>query len=276
MSYTNITRAILALISSCCLLLTVSVAMQGPESEQPTTGLPTKGLEDVADIPAVDHYIKGHPKKRYVLIGHDPEAKVPKKGYGLIVILPGGPGGIEFHGFCKRIHKNAIPKGFLSVQLVSPAWTEWSAKNLIWPTEKSNYKQAEFSTEEHLIDAVAEVQKLVKIDKQRIYAFTWSSGGPAVYATSLHKKSPLKGSFIAMSVFQPGTLPSLKRAKKQRYYILHSPEDFISIEQAELARDELAKHKAKTTLVTYEGGHGWHGDMYGMMRAGFAWLEDGE
>ncbi|HJP01018.1 MAG TPA: hypothetical protein QF764_04550 [Planctomycetota bacterium] len=98
------------------LVFTAASVVRAQESEdpRPESGLPTEGVEDVANIPAVDHYAKGNEKKRYVLIGHDEEAKVPKKGYGLIVILPGGTGAIDFHGFCKRIHKHAVPEGFLS------------------------------------------------------------------------------------------------------------------------------------------------------------------
>ena len=76
-----------------------------------------------------------------------------------------------------------------------------------------------------------------------------------------------------MSVFKPDQLPDLKRAKDKLYYILHSPEDKIPIRFAEAARDQLAEAGAKTKLQTYEGGHGWHGDVYGNIRAGIEWLE---
>jgi predicted esterase len=42
---------------------------------------------------------------------------------------------------------------------------------------------------------------------------------------------------------------------------------------AERARDELRGLGAKTELRTYDGGHGWHGDVYGEIRRGIAWLE---
>ena len=41
----------------------------------------------------------------------------------------------------------------------------------------------------------------------------------------------------------------------------------------EAARDQLAAKGAKTTLATYEGGHGWHGDVFGEIRTGVQWLE---
>jgi hypothetical protein len=42
---------------------------------------------------------------------------------------------------------------------------------------------------------------------------------------------------------------------------------------AEQARDELEEKKAVVSYATYAGGHGWHGDVYGNLRAGFEALE---
>ena len=84
----------------------------------------------------------------------------------------------------------------------------------------------------------------------------------------------MTGSFVAMSVFKPDQLATIANAKGRAYYILHSPEDFIAMSFPERARDELARHGATTKLVTYAGGHGWHGDVFGMIRDGVAWLEE--
>ena len=43
---------------------------------------------------------------------------------------------------------------------------------------------------------------------------------------------------------------------------------------AEKARDMLAFNGGSVRLQTYEGGHGWHGDVYGKIRAGIEWLEN--
>jgi predicted esterase len=42
---------------------------------------------------------------------------------------------------------------------------------------------------------------------------------------------------------------------------------------AEQARDKLTENGAKVRLETYEGGHGWRGDVFGDIRAGVEWLE---
>lgn len=268
-------RAALAVLVGCAPLALLVPDDEEPAPADPESTLPTAGADDVAHVPALDLFAEDDEKKRCVLIGWDEEADAPEKGYGLIVILPGGDGSIDFHAFCKRIHDHAVPEGFLTLQLVSPAWTEWSAENLVWPTAANTMDEARFPTEEHLADAVAAVRERVKIDPKRVFGFAWSSGGPALYASSLTRKTPLVGSLVAMSVFVPDHLPDLRRAKGHRYYLLHSPEDFVPIAHAERARTELAAHRATTTLVTYEGGHGWRGDVFGEMRKGFAWIAEG-
>ena len=77
-----------------------------------------------------------------------------------------------------------------------------------------------------------------------------------------------------MSVFKPDTLPSLKAAKGQAYYLLHSPQDFIPMRMPEDAKEKLSKKGAEVELATYAGGHGWKGDVYGNLRRGFEWLEE--
>ena len=68
-------------------------------------------------------------------------------------------------------------------------------------------------------------------------------------------------------------MESLKNAKGQAYFLLHSPEDFISMDYPKQAEKSLTKKKAKVKLVTYPGGHGWVGDVYGNMRQGISFLE---
>ncbi|MFH0946253.1 MAG: hypothetical protein V2A76_13720 [Planctomycetota bacterium] len=248
-----------------------------PQEAQPEAGGDEKSAlpdaEDVADVPAEECFAGGDEMRRYVLIGHDAQRQAPQEGYGLLLVLPGGSGDIDFHPFVKRIHKNAVPEGFLTVQLVAPVWSESQAKDLVWPTERQQPKEAKFTTEEFVSDVGKEVEEKLKVDRERVFTLTWSSSGPAAYALSLHKKSPVTGSFVAMSVFKPENLPSLSAAKGHAYYILHSPEDFIPISMAEKARDELKKKQAKVEYRTYEGGHGWHGDVFGTIRDGVTWLE---
>ena len=68
-------------------------------------------------------------------------------------------------------------------------------------------------------------------------------------------------------------MPPLASAKGHAYWLLHSPQDLIKIAFAEEALKTLKKKGAEVELERYEGGHGWKGDVYGMMRRGIEWLE---
>jgi len=80
--------------------------------------------------------------KRYFLIGPRSEVKAPEAGHGLIVILPGGSGGADFHPFVKRIYKHAIPATYLVAQPVAVKWTE--KQEIVWPTGKSRSERMKF------------------------------------------------------------------------------------------------------------------------------------
>lgn len=113
-----------------------------------------------------------------------------------------------------------------------------------------------------------------RINKKRVYTLSWSSSGPAAYAAALEKKTLVRGSFIAMSVFKPNQLPDIRNAKGRLFYIYHSPDDRICpFRMAEEARDKLKEAKAHVEFQRYSGGHGWRGNVYGNIRAGIEWLE---
>ena len=188
-------------------------------------------------------------------------------------VLPGGDGGAGFRSFVRRMHVNAFGDEYLVAQLVAPVWTPDQSKSVVWPLEKNRWQKMEFSTEDFVKSVVADVAGKHAIDAGHVFALGWSSGGPAVYAASVCDDSPLTGAFVAMSVFKPGQMASLKRAKGMAYFLLHSPQDFISMDFPETALKTLKKKRAEVELVTYEGGHGWKGDVYGNLRRGVRFLE---
>lgn len=227
--------------------------------------------DDVADIPSQDLRAGKDGNKRYFLIGAAKDSKPTKQGYGLVVVLPGGPGTADFHPFVKRIYKYAVPEGYLVAQPVAVKWTD--KQNIVWPTAKDRAKGMKFSTERFIDDVIDEVAAQHAIDKARIFTLSWSSSGPAAYAASLTSKK-VTGSFVAMSVFYPNRLPDLKKAKGHGYYLYHSKEDRICLYQlAEQAAKKLEASGAEVKLVEYEGGHGWHGPVYVNIRKGIQWLE---
>ncbi|MFQ5415377.1 MAG: alpha/beta hydrolase, partial [Phycisphaerae bacterium] len=146
--------------------------------------------------------------------------------------------------------------------------------SIVWPTERRPHRAARFTTEA-LIDAViADVAGRVKVDRGRVFVFGWSSGGPACYAAALRERSPVAGAFVAMSVFKPKGLPSLDRARGKAFYLLQSPDDRVTaLRWAVAAEKALRKAGATVKLTKYAGGHGWRGDVWGMIRSGVEWLE---
>lgn len=227
---------------------------------------------DVADIPSQDLRAGGEEKKRYFLVGPHENAKPPAEGWKLLIVLPGGDGSAEFHPFVKRIFKNSVPRDYLLAQPVAVKWTE--SQKIIWPSKKIEVAKMEFSTEEFVEAVIADVAKKQKIDRRYIFTLSWSSSGPVSYAMGLADKPMVTGSYIAMSVFKPEIVDSIKNAKGRTFFLDHSPEDkTCSFRFAEEARDAIKKNGGKVELVTYEGGHGWHGDMFVRMEKGIRWLE---
>lgn len=239
-----------------------------PVMTQATPPAPASSAETDGPRPA-DLRVGDNPRKRYFLNGPQAGQKGPFK---LLVVLPGGDGSADFQAFVTRIATQAATDRMIVAQAVAPVWSP-SEDRIVWPTETSPDAAMEFSTETFVIDIIDDIRKTHRIDKKHIYTLGWSSGGPPCYALSLRPKTPVRGSLIAMSVFQPDRLPALGAAKGQAYFLLHSPQDFIAMSHPEAAQKELAKRGAKVKLVTYEGGHGWHGDVYGNLRAGLEWLE---
>lgn len=214
--------------------------------------------------------VNGDSQKTYFLIGA-PESRSAEK-LGLVILLPGGGGGAAFHPFCKRIYKHALGQKYIAAQPVSVKWT--ARQRIVWPTKNDRVPGAKFTTEQFVEEIIGELRDKFKIDPKRIFTLSWSSSGPAAYEISFQQNSPVTGSYIAMSVFRPKAPGWQQTAKKHAYFIDHSPEDkTCPYRMAKKANQLLSAAGAKVKLNTYSGGHGWHGDVYGRIRYGIAWLE---
>jgi len=227
---------------------------------------------DIADVPSKSLFAGGDKNKRYFLIGADEQIEAPEKGFGLVIVLPGGDGGPDFNPFVKRIYKQTLSKTYLVAQLVAVKWTP--SQHTVWPTKRDKVARQRFSTEEFAEAVVKDIKAKYKLNDRHIFTLSWSSGGPAAYAISLQKEKSVTGSYIAMSVFKPETLGRLEHAAGHAYFIDHSPDDRVCpFRMAEQAHKVLRQYGAKTELVTYKGGHGWRGNVYGRIREGIRWLE---
>lgn len=222
------------------------------------------------DVPSVELHADGDVQKTYFLIGDTADAPAKDAKRGLLIVLPGGDGSAEFNPFVKNIHANAMPEGFLIAQLVAVKWTP--NQEIVWPTRKSKAPKMKFATEDFVSAVIDDVTAKHAIDPAKIFTLSWSSSGPAAYAVSLSDKR-VSGSFVAMSVFKAKQLPALKQAKGRRYFLYHSPDDAMCpFHLAESAEKELSKHGGLVKLKTYDGGHGWQGDVFADLREGIDWL----
>ncbi|MSR47222.1 MAG: hypothetical protein EXS13_09180 [Planctomycetes bacterium] len=235
---------------------------------------PVAAAEEDDGVPARDLLVAGDGMKRYFMIGPQEKKKAPKEGFGCLVVMPGGPGGPEFHGFVKNIWNNCCPDDFVVVQLVAPKWV--AEPSVIWPMDPGDQPGMKFTTREQfdatLVD-VAKVQK-VKLDPKRTYQLVWSSSGPPAYRMALDEKPPFAASYIAMSVFHDGEM-QLSRAKGRVFFLDHSPEDTTcKFADAERAKSKLTAEGAAVELVTYKGGHGWSDEPMVRLKKGIAWMEE--
>jgi predicted esterase len=235
------------------------------------TGHRLAAQDDVADVVSRDLRAGTDSHKRYFLIEPPKGSKAPEEGYGLLVVLPGGDGSADFHLFIKRIYKNAVPEGYVLAQPVAVKWAEGQV--IVWPTARNRVEGMKFSTEQFIDAVIKDVAGKYRLDPKRVFTLTWSSSGPAGYAASLGN-TRVTGSFIAMSVFKPDLLPPLGKAKGHAYFLYHSPDDRVCpFRMAEQAAKELKTSGATVRLATYDGGHGWRGDVYVHIREGVEWLE---
>src|SRR5688500_12062758 len=121
-----------------------------------------RAQDDVADVPTQDLTVADEPKQRYFLIGDT--KKVPDNGFRLLLVLPGGDGSADFHPFVKRISKNALPDGYLVVQLV--AVPSKNPRQIVWPTVKTKDAKQTFTTESFIANVVSAIKAKHKIDAE--------------------------------------------------------------------------------------------------------------
>jgi len=257
--------------------LVVLLGVVASADDKPKDGKGAKGEDPAAkpaeddDLPTQDLRAGGDEKKRYLVHGPKKDSKEPKEGRPVLYVLPGGNGDAEFRTFVKSMLREALTDEWVEVQLVAAKWRD--DQTIVWPTKLDQTRDAKFTTEEFFAAVHKDVTKAFKIDAKRVFALGWSSGGPPVYTLALQSKSPVTGAYLAQSVFYPSKLPSLGGAKGKPFFIDHSPDDkTCEFKLAEEARDALKKAGAEVEFVTYEGGHGWKGDIWGRMKKGIAHL----
>jgi hypothetical protein len=178
--------------------------------------------QDVADIPSQQLSVAADPNLSYFLIG--PVAKeTPPEGYGLIVVLPGGDGKADSLAFVKRVYKYALGGKYIVAQPIAVKWSP--QQGIVWPTGSDNLPYVKRTTEQFVAEIIKTVRAQYQINPLRILTMSWSSSGPAGYAISLQKDSPVVGSaYFAMEYIEGRPLDGWL----QEYRRDHPPPDIPS------------------------------------------------
>ncbi len=215
--------------------------------------------------------VKGNDRQKYFLIG-DPE-NPPNDGFNLLLVMPGGDGGRDFLPFIENVSKNVLDESWLVAELISVKWNK--DQQIVWPKNSDTVKGLEFTTAQFVESVIADVKSQSKINPKNIITLSWSSSGPAAYAIATSPNKSVTASFIAMSVFRPQFCDPAYQVKDHRFFIAHSPEDQICPwEQSRLAIRTMMKHGGKVTEAKYEGGHGWHPELFQQLGTGLRSLLD--
>jgi predicted esterase len=246
----------------------------GPTEPSPPNGSWQRSAEIDQAIAVERCQAGGNPKQVYFLMRHQKPAK-PMDRYGLVIVLPGGPGSAEFLPFCANVLAGiAVPDDFLVAQLVAPQWRPGDDR-VVWPGHAFPDERAEFSTEAFLAAVIDDVTKKEAVDERFVFTLGWSSSGHVLYSAST-RVPQVRGSVVAMSRFLPERFVEKDKLKGKVYFLYHSPEDPVCpFAEAELAVRTLTEHGAEAKLVTYKGGHGWQpftffGDR---IKEGILWLK---
>jgi len=253
-----------ALVPLAILLLLASSAASGSDEQAAGNAKPDVVSEEVR--------LGKHEQDRYFRISR-PNAKAPRKGFAVLVILPGGDGGPDFRPFCENIFRQHCGPDWVAAQVVSVKWTD--GQQVVWPTEKLPVEGMERTTEERVDAVVRDLAKWKRVDPKRVFVLAWSSSGPAAYAMAATRGSKPSGYVIAMSVFRPEWHGDLDRTRGKSFYLIQSREDSVTpFDHAERAAESLRKTRARVELVEYEGGHGWRGTSFVSIGRGLRWLEE--
>lgn len=219
--------------------------------------------------------VGGNTKQQYFLMRHRKPAQLVDK-YGLVVIVPGGPGTADFLPFGANIlTRHAIPEDFLVAQLVAPQWRPGDDR-IVWPSHVFPDDKAEFTTEAFVAAVIDEVGTKERIDPRFVFTLGWSSSGHVLYSAST-RVPKVRGSVVAMSRFLPARSVETDKVKGKAYFLYHSPEDRVCrFTEAELAVTTLTQHGAEAKLVPHKGGHGWQPftSYADRIKEGVLWLKD--
>ncbi len=85
----------------------------------------------------------------------------------MLVVLPGGGGGVDFHPFVRNIQAQGLPGDFAVAQPIAREWRPGQMNRIVWPTEMSKVESMGYSTEQLVEAVIADVSE-VKAAQQKL------------------------------------------------------------------------------------------------------------
>lgn len=258
-----------SLLAMTCFVATV--AAMGWSGAQQSGSAPAQGdaLADVREVVSEEHHTEGDRHRRYFLM----PATESDEPLPLLVILPGGDGGADFNPFLRRVALHSLNHSVHVAQLVAPEWSSGQFNEVVWPIAVTPWPQAQFTTEEFIASVIRDTAAHVQIDPKRVYVMGWSSGGPPAYAALLSLPE-VRGAIVAMSIFRLDWTEHYPTNGAKRVAVLHSNDDrVVPYSFGAQAVDELRKRDFEANMFAYAGGHGWRGDVYGLIERAFRYVD---
>ncbi|MCA8953373.1 MAG: carbohydrate binding domain-containing protein [Planctomycetes bacterium] len=240
-------------IASALLTLTASLSPQDPATPSH----------------AAEYSIDSHPNAPFFVI---PPRDAEAAKLALLVVMPGGPGTRDFLPWVENGIFSAAPDDCVGLMMTATKWR--GDQRIVWPSAKAKVRGMRYTTESHVLAAIASVrQRFPQIDDDRIALLAWSSSGPVAYGLLSDGKAPFGRGYVAMSVWRDLSKAELAATEDRRFVLEQSPEDttttFPHVRQAFAA---LTGAGAIVRLSTYRGGHGWHDSPIPRLRQNLAWL----
>lgn len=218
---------------------------------------------------AVEQTLDSHDRAPFFVIPPRAEAA---ESLALLVVMPGGPGSRDFLSWVENGILGAAPDDCVGLMMTATKWRD--DQRIVWPSAKSKVPGMRYTSESHVLAAVAAVrERFPRIADGRIALLAWSSSGPVAYSLLCGKNVPFSRGYVAMSVWRDLSKGEIGAAEGRRFVLEQSPEDttttFPHVREAYAA---LTDAGAIVRLSTYAGGHGWHDRPIPRLRQNLAWL----
>ncbi len=205
-------------------------------------------------------FVGGDQSRSYFLLGSTERTRTPRKGYRLLIVLPGNDAP-DLNSFVKKVYETALSNRYLLAQFVP--FEKSPDGQIQWPTK---------STVEFVNSVIKDIKLKHQIHDNNIFTFAWDSAGPAAYAVSAQKERVVTASYIAMAPFEPNIIN--KNISRQAYVIDHSPDDKVyPFSTVQKARTVLRQNGGVVKTTEYKGGHIWPSNKYERIAAGIKWLQ---